>query len=310
MTELSVIVATVGRPERLERLLDTLARQELAPEQFELFVVIDGSSTASVEVLQRWQARLPRLRWQETGIRRGPAAARNVAWRATSGAIVAMTDDDCEPDASWLKAFLAVFEQQPDLGVALGRTVTDRSRVTPFSHYVENHAGEGHQTCNSAYRRSVLEQLNGFDERFPAAYLEDTDLFCRAVQLSRHQFVPDALVVHPPREAGVMDVARSALKFESDFIFYQKNPQLYRSRHEGRGPLATVLVDVSIKYSLKQVLLQSAWLRRQPVLFARYAWAMCLFTLLLWQHLPWFWYRHRGAGPNGRGGMLAEGNGA
>jgi len=308
MTDLAVIVATVGRPERLERLLETLSQQDLPPDRFELFVVIDGSHTESVEVLRRWREQLPQLRWQETGHRRGPAAARNVAWRATSGKIVAMTDDDCEPDAGWLSALLAAFEQDPELGVALGRTVTDRSRVTPFSHYVENHAGEGHQTCNSAYRRAVLEQLDGFDERFPAAYLEDTDLFCRATRVCRHQFVRDALVVHPPREAGIKDVARSALKFESDFIFYQKDPKLYRSRHEGRGPLVTVLLDVSIKYALKQVLIQGAWLRRRPLLFARYAWAMFLFAVNLWLHLPEFWFRHRDTGSGV--GVLAGGKGA
>lgn len=293
MRDLAVIVATVGRPASLHRLLEALVSQDFPVERFEVSVVIDGQDAGSVEVLRRWQAQLPGLHWTETGTRRGPAGARNVAWRATAASLVAMTDDDCEPASGWLSAIHAAFSQDADLGFVLGRTITDRSRVTPFSHFVENHAGEGHQTCNSAYRRSVLEQLGGFDERFPMAYLEDTDLFCRASRITRHAFVPDALVVHPPREASVADLARSARKFESDFIFYQKAPELYRSRHDGHGPFMAVLLDVSIKHTAKQVLVQAGWLRRSPVLFARYAWAMLLFAVRLWFQLPGFWLRHR-----------------
>src|ERR687885_130646 len=36
-------------------------------------------------------------------------------------------------------------------------------------------------TADMAYRRSVLEELGGFDERFPRAYREDADLALRAI---------------------------------------------------------------------------------------------------------------------------------
>lgn len=293
MTTVSVIVPTVGRPERLERLLGALAAQELSPRQFEVVVAIDGTHAASVQVLEQWRKRLPNLNWSECAQRRGPAAARNRAWRIAAGPIIAMTDDDCEPTPRWLPELLAAFTREPDLGVVFGRTVTDTDRLTPFSHYVENHRGEGHQTCNSAYRRVLLEQLGGFDERFPAAYLEDTDLFCRASEQTRVGFAPEAVIYHPPREVGMREIVRSARKYESDFIFFQKNPGLYRSRHEGKAPFSVLLWDVAVKHSLKQTLMWLPFAARRPLTYLWFGAAQAGFSLMLGARLPWLALRYR-----------------
>lgn len=281
MKTISVIVPTAGRPERLERLLESLAAQTLPQSQWELFVAIDGTDARSVELLTRWQGRFDRLGWSESGKRQGPATARNRAWRNTEGAIVAMTDDDCEPQPGWLAAFVEAFRHRPAAAGLVGCTLTDLASVTPLSHFVENRSGEGHQTCNSAYRRWALEEVGGFDERFPGAYLEDTDFYCRVTQLAPVEFIPEAVVIHPPRPTGVLDFARSARKYRSDFLFYQKAPELYRSRHEGKGPVPALLWDVGVKHTLKELLRHAPWLVRAPWLYLRYSTAMLLFTALL-----------------------------
>ena len=68
-------------------------------------------------------------------VRRGPAAARNVAWRATSAPVVAFTDDDCVPSPGWLEAGLAEIGDLPR--VVVGRTghpPTSWDSPTPRSH--------------------------------------------------------------------------------------------------------------------------------------------------------------------------------
>lgn len=287
-----VIIATAGRAPLLEKALAALAAQDLPADQFGVEVVIDGNDAASVEVLRRFAGRFHRLRWRETGVRRGPAVARNLALRATSAPVVAITDDDCIPSPGWLPALLAELDGDPSVGVVIGKTTTDKERLDPFSHYVENLEGRTHQTCNIAYRRSVLEQLDGFDERFPFS-LEDTDLYFRAEQVTRAVFAPEAVVHHPPRQLTVMAVARSARRFEGDFLFYHKHPALYRRRHGGLAPLSAVLWEVGVKYAVKQVLTQARWLAKNPLTYLRYVTAMVLFEAVLWTHTPLYWWRHR-----------------
>jgi histidinol-phosphate phosphatase family protein len=56
-------------------------------------------------------------------------------------------------------------------------------------------------TADIAYRRSVLEQLGGFDERFPRAYREDADLGLRVVGRGYRIVRGERRTVHPVRPA-------------------------------------------------------------------------------------------------------------
>lgn len=113
MVRCSVVVPTFRRPTLLRECLAALCDQTLAPEQYEIVVVDDGCDAATrhevaAAALFRTQ---PAIRYL-TGVvsRRGPAAARNVGWRAARGEIIAFTDDDCRPRPGWLSAGLAAFD--------------------------------------------------------------------------------------------------------------------------------------------------------------------------------------------------------
>jgi len=289
---ISVVIATYGRAALLRRLLEALAQQTLPTACFEVVVSIDGQDPASQEVLEQVAKSQPTLRWCRSAERRGPAVARNAALRFCAGEIIAITDDDCVPSNTWLEAIRDAFEAAPQFGVVIGRTTTDRTELTPFSHYVENLSGHTHQTCNIAYRRAVMEALGGFDERFPFSH-EDTDLYVRAESVTQAQFVPAVHVEHPPRALTVSDIVRSARKFEGDFIFAAKHPALYRSRHGGRGPLAATVWDVALKHSVKQVVVNVGWLARRPDVYLRFVAAQVLFSASLLVRAPAFWHRHR-----------------
>jgi glycosyltransferase involved in cell wall biosynthesis len=70
-----------------------------------VIVVVDGSQDLTPKVIRDAErSGLVRgLRRQNGG---GPAAARNLGWRAGTGRLVAFTDDDCEVDPEWLCALV------------------------------------------------------------------------------------------------------------------------------------------------------------------------------------------------------------
>src|SRR3954451_19061576 len=108
--EISVVVATHNRATRLRALLDALASQTLPAEKFEVVVVDDGSRDDTPAVLARAAAAIdggPRTVVLTQPVAGGPAAARNRGWRAASAPLVAFTDDDCRPTATWLEALIA-----------------------------------------------------------------------------------------------------------------------------------------------------------------------------------------------------------
>ncbi len=206
LVSVSVVIPTCGRPELLARCLAALKRQTLGAEHFEVIVVDDGPT------------------------RHGPAVARNLGWRKARAPIVAFTDDDTEPAREWLEQGLAAFADDVD-------AVTGRVRMplpaVPTDY--ERDAGGLERgefvTANCFVRRSVLEELGGFDENFRIAWREDSDLQFRLLQAGfRIRHAPGAQVVHPVRPAPWGVSLRQQRKVMFDALLFKKHRRLYRER--------------------------------------------------------------------------------
>jgi GT2 family glycosyltransferase len=229
--EISVVVAAHDRAQRLQTLLDALAAQTLDRERFEVVVVDDGSSDATPDVLARAAEQGPlRLRALRQEPAKGPAAARNRGWRAASAPVIAFTDDDCRPEATWLATLLDALAGRDD-HIVQGRTEPDpleRDALGPFSRTLELTTQSPHfETCNIAYPRAVLERLDGFDEGYPAPAGEDTDLGWRAAGAGvTALFAPQAIVYHAVHEGGPATMLRTALRATEDVRAYKVNPEL------------------------------------------------------------------------------------
>ncbi|MGH9137818.1 MAG: glycosyltransferase family 2 protein [Acidimicrobiales bacterium] len=198
--DIAVAVSTYQRPDRLARLVEGLERQTLGSDRFEVVIVDNGSADDTFEVLEKLAAGteldLRPLRREEN---RGPAAARNAAWGATSAPFVAFTDDDCVPDPEWLEAGLRTLRRHSAMGVVQGRTMIpvltspppntdwlvwrDIRQLTPWF--------EG---CNLFFRREALEAVGGFDESI-GWYGEETALGWGVLAAGWDRIYEDAAVI-------------------------------------------------------------------------------------------------------------------
>src|SRR5215211_1299067 len=136
----------------------------------------------------------------------GPAAARNAGWRRASAEWVAFLDDDVVPSPSWLADLAADLEGLgADVAASQGRIVVpmpEGRRPTDWERNVRGLETARWATAEMAYRRAVLVEVGGFDERFPRAYREDADLGLRVVGAG-HRIVDGwRVVTHPVRPAG------------------------------------------------------------------------------------------------------------
>lgn len=230
---LSVVVPTCGRPALLQRCIDALLAQTLDAHQWELIIVDDACRDDTARQVDRVSLRtlgVPALRYLRPSGRRGPAAARNCGWLAARGEVVAFTDDDTVPDADWLR--------QGALGMSDGKQVM-RGRVQVPAPPVMTDHGRMTQglesaefvTANCFVRRDALQQVGGFDERFPRAWREDSDLHFKLLRrYGEVPLAPLALVQHPVRDApwGISLRQQSNVMF--DALLYKKHPDLYRAR--------------------------------------------------------------------------------
>jgi glycosyltransferase involved in cell wall biosynthesis len=223
--QVSVIVPTRDRPERLAACLGALARQ--TAESFEVLVVDDQSHdrAAVTATVGAHGARLV------DGAGRGPAAARNAGARQARGRFLCFTDDDCLPSPGWVGALADALQQ--GAAVAAGPTVAAdaANSYAVASQLVTNHlvAGDAASvrfapTCNVACRAELLHACP-FDETFPLAAGEDRE-WCERLASGAHtiSMVPDAVVHHDQR--------LTAVSFWRQQVRYGRGA--YRFRRTGR----------------------------------------------------------------------------
>jgi hypothetical protein len=152
---------------------------------------LDGVSHPGVTVLE--------------GPAAGPAAARNLGWRAGESPWVVFVDDDVVPTQDWLADLDTDLSTAPlDVVAVQGRVTVplapDR-RPTDWERNVTGLESARWITADMAVRRSALEKVGGFDERFPRAYREDADLALRLQAEGGKLTVGARRVVHPVRRA-------------------------------------------------------------------------------------------------------------
>jgi GT2 family glycosyltransferase len=234
MTEISIVVPTRNRAERLRALLASLSHQDGPP--FEVIVVDNASSDRTLAVVGEADAELnAHIRAIHLPQPMGPAVARNRGWRSARGELVVFTDDDVVAQPGWLKAIADAHERDPD-AVIQGRTTPDpreAHKLAAFSRSQEaTGPGPWFQTCNIAYPRALLERLGGFDESFWDAAGEDTDLGWRAIEAgTRVVYEPNAVNWHAVHEQGAIKLIRATQKWRLVARTVARHPQVRDALH-------------------------------------------------------------------------------
>jgi HAD superfamily hydrolase (TIGR01662 family) len=146
---------------------------------------------------------------------RGPAAARNAGWRATSAPWVAFLDDDVLVPHAWGRALGADLEGlDRDVAGSQGRVrvpLPAGRRPTDWERNVAGLQTGRWITADMALRRSALVSVEGFDERFPRAYREDADLGLRLTHQRWRLVGGRRTVIHPvPRADAWVSVRKQA----------------------------------------------------------------------------------------------------
>ena len=234
--DVSVVLPTYRRPGMLARSLAALIAQDYPHERFEILVCDDGPDEDTFSVVQQFRVQkgAPRLRYLPIRETQGPAGARNRGWRLARGAVVAFTDDDTIADRRWLSAGLAALGEQQAAAVA-GRIVVPLP-PSPTDYELDTAGLERAEfaTANCFVLRSVLEAAGGFDERYTAAWREDSDLQFSILRAGgKVGTASGAIVLHPVRPARWGVSVAQAKKSQFEALLYKRHPGFYRERIAG-----------------------------------------------------------------------------
>lgn len=224
----SVVIPSLNSP-MIDRVLDALRCQTIAPLEV-LVVGLDRLGLVREDAL---------VRLLSTGRQVSPARARNLGAQAARGEIICYTDADCIAQPDWIARLLARHTDGAQIvggGVAVDRNDYWRlcDNVVAFTPFLASSAPGPRPylpSLNLSIRRSLLEEFGGFDERFPFASGEDTDLSFR-LRRAGHTlwFDPRAAVLHQHLRASPGDLWRHLYMFGKTYMeIYPRYPDILGS---------------------------------------------------------------------------------
>lgn len=208
----SVLVVTWNGKHLLGECLDSLRAQTL--RDFEVILVDNGSTDGTLEFVVENYPEVRTVVFEEN---RGFAGGNNAGLAHAQGTRIALLNNDAVADPAWLQEldrglrdnpqyfFIAsrvVLADRPELldsagdGMAIVGAAFKRGHLQPSARF--DQAGEifGASGAAACYRRSMLEDIGFFDERFFCLY-EDADLSFRARLCGyRCLYWPAAVVSH------------------------------------------------------------------------------------------------------------------
>jgi glycosyltransferase involved in cell wall biosynthesis len=200
----SVVIPTLGRPSLAACLAALAAADGPLPRRVVLVDdrPLDDCHPLDVAIPERLHNRIAVV--ASCGF--GPAAARNAGWRAVAEPWVVFLDDDVVPGPGWAAALARdLSEAEPRTAAVQGRIdvplPVDR-RPTDWERGTASLAAASWITADMAYRRSALESVSGFDERFRRAFREDADLALRLLDQGWALSVGQRRTSHPVRPAS------------------------------------------------------------------------------------------------------------
>lgn len=236
---LSVVIPSYNRRRKLERTLIALAAQTYPPGNFEVVLVVDGSTDGSTELARSLDVPY-RLRVVEQD-NRGVAAARNRGAADAQHPLLVFLDDDLVADRDLLEGHATARRAHPDAAIVFGYSapIIDGRRLwelllrDSWEDYYRRVAEPDHQwtfmdfpSANVSLARSLFLSSGGFDEEF-ARRNEERELGVRLLARgARLRFCPSLRARHYLDTRFSTELRHTREVATSDVLLARKHPQV------------------------------------------------------------------------------------
>jgi len=303
MPRYSIVIPTYKGFNKLHIVLDSLTRQSITKNLFEVILVFDGSTQNECQKIQPLIERYEELQITtiHLPVNLGPAVARNEGAKKARGDIIFFTDDDCEVPALWIETHLEMYKKYPQASAVGGfyrvplpivRTnvyeMAANLRYETYANIYEIQSEHNpvsytyfpaSNSANLSIKKYVF-QLAQFNENFKAAGFEDIE-FCRRLLQIGFQviYIPQFVIHHKVLDLkSFLRLART--RGFGKYVNFQINPWSYELLDNSRG--------LNRKYINSCA--EHIWLiqeHRKKLLFLN-----LMYSIISDSKVSKFWYRH------------------
>lgn len=280
MPKISVVVPVYNEEGNLPRLLDE-AEQALAPLDYELIFVDDGSADRSERIIRERMRANPRLRLVQFSYNFGQQAAFAAGYQAAAGDIIVTLDADLQNDPKYIPQFVERIENEGDAAVFGWRVNREndfflRQLPSRLFNLIRNSFLQrplhDYGCAFTAFRRDFVDELRDSPE-----YLKHITTYIA----SRRVKYSEIRIVERPRLTGRSHYNfLRLLQLAMDLMILMSNKPVATMLLVGAGAVSSLLFVVSMAAAVAGLLNrgpEALWLLTVPFLFLM----MALFSAVL-----------------------------
>ena len=298
MFEVSVITLTFNRPVALERCLESLTRQSINHNRFEL-VIVDVSDIPVDDLIEEFSNRLSINHVKAEN--RGVAGNRNIGAQNAMAPLLAFIDDDCIAHVDWLEQLLATAKDHPGAFIGGGVANMNPANAASCAGQVITDAVDrsynppgGQPTffpgLNMLVPREPFVEIGGNDEGYGRLAAEDREFADRWLSAGLAMIKePAAIVVHEHRT--------TFWGFVKQYFNYGKGAWRYQKGRRDRGKnvvAPTADLHVRLRQHIRESMGELRFAMRCKVWFYLLVWEIANAAGFFWQALKEFFGRSRG----------------
>ena len=247
---LSVIISTYNGTKKIPVILNSLLKQ--THKDFELLVVVDGSTDETMKILKQWENKFPSFKivYQKN---KGRAAVRNTGVKNAQNELLLFFDDDLEVDENCIKHHIEYQTKTNFKKIFVGQIIdapietNDNKEFVNYKRYVANgwhkmmfrkdrkideYTFDGDYylaAANFSIAKSIFNKIGGMDESLNRA--EDYEFAIRAKAAGIQIILAEnfAKVIHLDSNNNFKDwVLKARLGEINNAIVYAKDKKKFR----------------------------------------------------------------------------------
>jgi len=239
--KISVVIGTYNQKDKLRQVLESLYKQTLQKDQFEIIVVdsksTDGTPEMMKDLLSRYPLPVTRYFIQEN---LGRPGARNRGISEAQSDIILLTDADMLADTNLLAEHIKAHDKKKN-AIFEGLTINPdnlpyiKEKIRPMQKIRWSYFLTG----NLSIPKDIIKNAGMFDQQFAGYGWEDIELGYRLKNMGYSiYYLPSAINfhMHPVTQKEMFD--RKYHMGKSAAIFYKKHHNLEIKYYLGMNPIA------------------------------------------------------------------------
>ena len=223
---ISIVTPTYNREDELIHLIESIQKQSLIPEYFEMIISDDGSTDGTAEQVKELQKEISFNLLYISQKNLGPGAARNNGVNNSNGELIVFIDSDCEADIDWLKNIFNSYKNNefdafggPDLA---RKSFLPIQRAINFSmtSFLTTGGMRGHnknmiskfypRSHNMGVKKEIFDKVGGFGS---LRHGQDIELSNRIINENAEVKLLEDVIVYHRRRTTLMQFFRQVFNW-------------------------------------------------------------------------------------------------